>query len=183
MMQKESIIVLLSLIYIINGDNDYGSSNCKRFENKIYQVSVTFPGLETFYAGLRLLPNNQFDEIFGIAGGNNAAEVGVDFALSSRVGNYKCLSRNYMRLTGFGFLYKTAGVPFLADSGANVMHDYYFSFYNNYRNCKGVVKYAVFKSGTNPFTTNDQPVFEGPIGNVTCEIFKFRSYYLLSGDF
>jgi hypothetical protein len=179
MMQKQIIVILLSFIYIVNGY--YEDTNCKRFENKIYQITITFPGGKTFYVAIRLLPNGQFDDIYSIAGGKNAEELSVAFAFSTGIGNYKCLPRNYMRLTEFGYLYKTDGVSFLQDNGADGTVDFYLRFSDNDKTCKGVTKFAAFKSGTNPFTTNDPTVFESPVGNVTCELFQFRAYSKLSG--
>ncbi len=183
-MQTLGIFFLLSFVYIIHGDYQYSSNNinCKRFENKVYLLTVTFPKKKPFNAALRLLPNGVFDELFSIANGNNAAEVGANFSLSNRIGYYKCLQKNYVRLTGLGFLYKTKDVPFLADNGAIVIHDYNLKFSNNDKRCTGRVKFAVFESGTNPFTTSDDPVDEGDIGDVKCELLKFRKYFDLSDD-
>ncbi|UJR07493.1 hypothetical protein I4U23_011782 [Adineta vaga] len=75
--------------YNSNHDQFY---NCQRYENKIYQLKITLPGKEPFYAGLRLQSYGTFDELFSIAGGNNTDELGISFALSNRVGYYKCLA-------------------------------------------------------------------------------------------
>ena len=182
-MQKQLIFLLISLVYIVHcGDNDsYQSINCKRLENKIYLLKVTFPDLQPLYAALRLLPYGTFDELFSIAGGNNAAEVGANFAMSNRFGYYKCLKNNYFRGTGLGFLYETVDVPFLKDNGATVTHDYHFRFSHDYKNCTGLVKFGVYKCGTDPFKTYDKPVYEGKIGKVTCELLRFQRKYDLSG--
>ena len=191
--QQITAILLFCLLSLANG-NEYGSSkysntkyyspyypSCKPFENKIYQLTVTFPGAVPLYAGLRLLPNGMFDEIFSIANGNNAAEVGANFALSNRYGYYKCLSNNQMRLTGYGFLYKTADVPFLATNGADVTHDYRFQFDSTGRTLTGKVRFGVYTAGSDPFDTNNVAVFPGPIGDVKGELLKFRARYDLDG--
>jgi hypothetical protein len=180
MMQKQFLILLLSFIYFVNGD--YEDSSCKRYENKIYQLTLKYPGEKSFYAGIRLLPNGQADDITSIAGGNNDQELlGASFPFSNGIGNYKCLPRNYIRATGFFYAYKTAGVDFLQDNGAAAVVDYYLSFYNNYRSCKGSFKTTFFPVGTNPFTKTVAPAFESPVGEVSCELLHFRTYYALSG--
>ena len=186
-MQKLLIFIALCLISLINAGSyssnnpySYPSSSCKRLENRIYLLTVTFPGLKPLYAAIRLLPNGAFDEIFSTAGGNNAAEVGVDFAMSHRFGTYTCVSKTVFRATGLGFLYKTAGVDFLKDNGATVFHDYEFRFSTNDKTLSGVVKFGVFPNGKNPFTTKDTPVFEGPIGQVKGELLPVRRFYDLS---
>jgi hypothetical protein len=181
-MQKQLIFFLFSLIYIVNGDgnNNYQYSNCKRFENKVYQLNVTYPDKTTFYTSLRLLPNGLFDEISSIANGNNLAELGTNFAFSNSNGYYKCLRKNDLRLTAFGYVYETPSVSYLSDNGAVIIYDYYFNFYNNDKTFTGSVKYAIFKSGTNPFTTTDKPVSEGDIGTVQGQLLKFKKYYDLS---
>lgn len=186
-MQKLLIFIVLGLISLIHASKypsynsySYPSSSCKRLENRIYLLNVTFPGLVPLYAAIRLLPNGAFDEIFSVGGGNNAAEVGVNFALSHRFGIYKCISKTVFRATGFGFLYKTAEVEFLKVNGATVIHDYEFRFSTNDKTLSGVVKFGVFVNGINPFTTKENPVFEGPIGKVTGQLLPVQRFYDLS---
>lgn len=186
-MHKLLIFIAVCSISLITGNKypsynryTYPSSSCKRFENRFYHVKVTFPGLVPLFAAIHLLPNGQFDEIFSTAGGNNAAEVGVNFAMSHRFGIYTCVSRTVFRATGFGFLYKTAGVEFLQENGATVIHDYEFRFGTNDQTFTGVVKFAVFKNGVNPFTTKDAPVFVGPVGNVTGQLLPIARFFDLS---
>ncbi|CAF1565303.1 unnamed protein product [Adineta steineri] len=171
------IIIILILISIVNGSRY--NYNCHQYENRVYQLTVTFPDKEPLYCALRLQTHGMFDELFSIAGGNNAAELGSSFALSNRVGYYKCLAGNKMHLTGLGYLYKTEDVEFLKENGAVVIHDYSFRFHNNGKKLTGQVKFAVFKNGENPFTTNDKPVFVGDIGQVKGELLKYREYYKL----
>jgi hypothetical protein len=179
MMQKQFIFILSILSSIVEGDHNH--TDCERFENKMFQVNVTFPGKKPLYATVHLFPNGVFHEIFSIANGNSEAQVGANFALSNRFGTYTCLPDNHMHFTGMGYLYKTDSVPFLCDNGAVVIHDYHFQFSKNGKTCNGLVKFAVFKTDTNPFSTADQPVFEGDIGVVTCELLEFRPYYDLPG--
>jgi hypothetical protein len=179
-MQKSTVFfaLLLSFMSIVHGNNRY----CKRYENKIYRVKVTFPDLEPLHAIVRLLPGGMFDELFSIAGGHNKDEVGVDFALSNRVGYYSCATAKKMYLTGYGFLYKTHGVEFLKKNGATVMHDYSFRFSSNGKKLHGKVRFAAYKCGTDPFDEHNKPVHEGPIGIVTGERVKFRRNYDLSTE-
>ena len=165
--------LLFSLMTIVHGKDSY----CKRYENKIYRLKVTFPYLEPLHAIVRFLPNGMFDELFSIAGGHNKAEVGVDFALSNRIGYYSCPSPTQMYLTGYGFLYKTEGVKFLEKNGATVMHDYSFRFSSDRKKLNGKVKFGVYKCGTDPFDEENETVHEGPIGIVTGERVKFRRRY------
>jgi hypothetical protein len=156
------------------------STSCAAYVNKIYQIKVTFPDKVPLYAILRLLPNGAFDELFSIANGNNTAEVGVDFALSNRVGYYLCSSPVDMYLTGLGFLYKTAGISFLEKIGAVVINDYAFRFSADGKTGFGTVIFAVFSSGTNPFANDAIPVHTGPLGTLTLEQIRFRPYFGLS---
>ena len=178
--------LLLSIISGLNASYSYSSSSsssysCSWYANKIYQLKVTFPGKVPLYAAVRFLTHGAFDELFSIANGNNAAEVGADFALSNRCGYYRCPSSRRVTLTGFGFLYKSDSLPFLAENGATVMHDYDFNFSSDGKSLTGKVRFAVFRAGTNPFTRGAQPVFEGPLGDVTGELITFRPLYDLSG--
>jgi hypothetical protein len=180
MIQKQVIVYLLvALIYIVNGDN-YQYSSCKRFENKIYQLTVTFPDKTPFNAALRLLPNGVFDELFSIENGNNSESLGLNISFSNRIGYYKCLGRNNMRLTGLGYLYESPDVDFLENNGAVVVHDYYFRFLSNDKNLIGAINFDAFTVGTNPFTTKDAPVFKGEIGKVKGELLRFRTNFNLT---
>ncbi|CAF1418821.1 unnamed protein product [Adineta ricciae] len=177
-MYKSVVLLFLSFICLINCSyDDY--YDCRQYENKVYQLKVTFPGKKPLYAALRLQPKGSFDELFSIGGGNNAAELGVSFALSNRVGYYKCLGNNLMQLTGLGYLYKTDDVPFLKENGAVVIHDYYFRFSNRGRKINGKVKFAVFENGLNPFTTTADPKLIGDEGVVEGELLKYRKYFTL----
>lgn len=184
-MHKILLVVFLSSIPLIYGGS-YGStyssssSSCQRFENRIYLLTVTFPDLKPLNAAMRFQSYGAFDEIFSVGDGNNGEQVGANFSLSHRFGFYKCLSKNIVRATGLGFLYKTLDVPFLKDNGATVIHDYYFTFSNNDQSLTGRVKFAVFTNGKNPFTTSDSPVFQGPVGQVKGELLRFRKYFDLS---
>lgn len=176
------LLLLISWISITDAQKKNSDSQCSRYVNKIYQIKVTFPDKVPLYAILRLLPNGAFDELFSIANGNNAAEVGVDFALSNRVGYYRCSTLTEMQLTGLGFLYKTEGVPFLKVNGAVVIHDYAFRFSDDGKRGQGTVKFAVFPSGTNPFAADAIPVHIGDLGILTFEQISFRPYFSLSSS-
>ena len=180
MIQKQFIVFILVIANSI-AIGDRIRTNCGRFENKMFQITVTFPGKKPLYATVHLFPDGVFHEIFSIANGNSEAQVGANFALSDRFGTYTCLPDNHVHFTGFGYLYKTDSLPFLSYDGAVVIHDYHFRFSSDGKSCNGLVKFAVFKSGTNPFSTTDRPVFEGDIGVVTCELLEFRPYYDLPG--
>ena len=171
-------LLFVSFVYI----TDANYSACSRYVNKIYKITVTFPRKTSLYAIVRLLPHGVFDELFSIANGNNEDEVGANFALSNRVGYYRCPNERDMQLTGLGFLYKTEGVPFLKKNGAVVTHDYAFRFSNDGTSCYGKVQFAVFSCDANPFLDDSTPVFEGEVGTLTCELLKFRPYYELSAD-
>jgi hypothetical protein len=178
MIQKRIIIILLTLISIVNGNNQY--PNCRQYENKIYRLKFTFSDSEPAYSTLRLNSFGGFDELSNIANGNNKAELGESFAFSSRVGYYKCLRGNDMRLTSIGYLYKTEDVEFLKVNGATVVVDYYLRFTNSGKKFTGSVKFVAFESGTDPFKTNDEPAYESKVGKVQGELLKFRSYSNLS---
>lgn len=177
---KRSMLLVLFLSMVLSSDGSYSSSSCSWYVNKIYQLKVTFPGKAPLYAAIRLLSNGAFDEIFSIGNGNNEAEVGANFALSNRIGYYRCPSEGEIILTGFGYLYKSDSLPFLARNGATVMHDYAFRFSNNGKTLSGKVRFAVFTAGINPFLRGAEPVHEGPIGDVTGELITFRPLYELS---
>ena len=167
------LALLLLFVSIVHGQK----SDCKRYENKVYRLNVTFPDLDPLYAIVRLLPNGMFDELFSIANGNNEDEVGANFALSNRVGQYSCDTPRKMYLTGYGFLYKTEGVEYLKKNGGTVMHDYLFRFSKDRKTLHGKVRFAVYKCGTDPFDGDNKHVHQGPIGIVTGERIKFRRNY------
>ena len=178
MLSMQRLIIFFLFLSITSGIGaSYSTSSCSWYVNKIYQLKVTFPGKVPLYAAVRLLSNGAFDEIFSIANGNNEAEVGANFALSNRFGYYRCSNSKEMKLTGFGFLYKSDSLPFLAVNGATVMHDYAFRFSHDRKSLSGKVRFAVFHAGTNPFDRGAQPVHEGPIGDVTGELITFRPLY------
>jgi len=176
--QQITFIVLFCLLSSANGGYDFRQyPSCKQFENKIYQVTVTFPSLQPLFVGVRLRPNGMFDEICNIGNGNNEAELGANFGLSTRVGYYKCLPNNKMRITGYGYLYKNPDISFLATNGAVVMHDFSLQFDNSGKTLTGNVTFAAFTSGTNPFDMDNVPIMPGPIGVVTGELLRFRARY------
>ena len=177
-MQKQ-IVILLSLIYVINGYSE--DSTCQRYENKLYQLTFTYPGGSSFYALVRLLPNGQLDEIANIEGGHEIPELGFSFQFSNGIGKYKCLPRNYIRATNLIYLYKKNDVFFLNVNGGTGVIDYYLRFSNKYESCKGSFIVTVFPAGTNPFPKKVQSTFQSPVGNVSCELLHFRSYYDLQG--
>ena len=192
-MQALLVLLIVSSISLLNASSyrsgyDYtysydqspAHSLCKRLENRIYLLTVTFPELQPLTAAMRFQPQGAFDEIFSVQDGNSANQVGGDFAMGHRFGYYKCASKSVVRATGLGFLFKKEDVEFLQENGATVIHDYDFTFSSNADSFTGRVQFAVFPNGKNPFTTSDKPVFQGLVGQVKGEVLRFRKFFDLS---
>jgi hypothetical protein len=184
MIQKQVIVFLLVvLLYIVNGQSGQYSTNtnCKRFENKVYQINVTFLGGTPFNAALRLLPNGVFDIFDNIENGNDFLEIGVNVSSGNIIGYYKCPNRNSILLTGIQYIYQTDTVPGL-QNGAVATQDFYLSFSKNDQNCTGSGITTAFASGTNPFAANNPPIYQSPTVTVQCELLKFRTHFDLSDE-
>jgi hypothetical protein len=185
--QKQVIIFLLvALIYIVNGQ--YGQSgqystntNCKRFENKVYQLNITFPNGTAIFAALRLLPNGAFDIFDNIEGGDSFLEFGLNISTGNIIGYYKCPNKNNLRLTGIQYIYQTEVLSGLQNGGV-ASQDYYLFLSKNDQFCTGSVRIAIYTSGINPFATKNTPLYQSPTGTIQCELLKFRTHFDLSDE-
>ncbi|CAF0895451.1 unnamed protein product [Adineta steineri] len=176
-MQQSCVILLLFYtIYFVNG---YGySSNglyCSSFKSKIYQVSITFPDLDPFYAIFDFQDNYKVVEYDNIGHGGSKAELGVDLTLDTHVGYYACHGREYVHASIAGWIYKTAGVPALEDNGALAVHNYKLYFSRDRETCTGSMEYSFYKTGSDPFARKNKPTLHTEGGVVTCKLLKFRS--------
>ena len=174
-MQKLTLFFALLLFFVssVNGKH----SHCERYENKIYRLTITYPGKEPFYSILRLLPNGMFDEFSSVANGNSTAEVVVNYKLSGRVGYYSCPTSKKMYLTSLGFIYKTEGAELLKKNGAIAANDYFFRFSDDRKKLRGKSQDAAYTSGTDAFNEENASIFQAPIASIKGERVKFRRRY------
>ena len=165
--------LLMKIIFI-----EIDSNSCRLFENRLYQIKGQFPGLKEFYGLMTLLPNGNYFQTFNIANGNNELEVGFNFQSNTHQGHYKCLSGNRLKLTNIGFIYKTnQSISILEENGALSLLQYRIQFLDGTnRRGQGNIRFSFFQTGINPFNPRNQPILNGPIGNLTCEIFNSRNY-------
>jgi hypothetical protein len=173
-MQKQVIlIVLLSIVIIIDGDDNL----CKSYENNIYQVTSTFPNYSPSYSLLTLLPNGLTYEVDSIANGLNIGELGLNLQYSTHIGFYECLNTSMVHSMNVGYLFKSADIAILPTYDRISRHDYNLYFPdNNNTACIGEVKYIYYQTGSDPYANDTRQVFQMSIGNLTCELFEGRHY-------
>jgi len=172
---KKRIIVFLFLFVSICIDDVI--SQCESYENNIYQVTTQFPNYKPYYIFLTLLSNGIFIEETNIANGQSSAELGMHMAFGTRTGFYECLNSSTVHLTGFGYIFKNSELPFVTNNGALILQDYFLYFLNNtYTTCVGQLNAAFFTTGSNPFDTDNNPIYSYPIRNLTCFVLSGRHY-------
>jgi hypothetical protein len=173
-MEKPTIAVFFFLFIHIT---DSGSCRCKNFENNIYQFTITITGYKPFYTLGVFSPNGMFYETSNVANGQNAAELGTNFAFNVHSGFYECLPGNKVHVTCFGYLYQTNDSAVLKTNGAIGVHDYELQFLqNDNRQCNGTFSYALYTTGVNPFDSTNTPLAISANNSVTGQLFNGRYF-------
>jgi hypothetical protein len=153
------------------------STRCEHFENRVYQLTDQLPGAKPFFSLLTLSSNRLVTETNNIANGQNQAELGLDIQFNVHQGNYDCLSGNRLRITDFGYVYKSNSSDVLKENGATAMHQYKLTFLDNsYKRCVGTLKFAFFRTGSDPTDPQNQPLLPAAVANVTCKLFNGKNF-------
>ncbi|CAF1578409.1 unnamed protein product [Adineta steineri] len=175
MQQAYVILLLFYIIYFVNG-HGYSSNGrrCASLKSKTYQLSITLPDLDPFYATLNFQDNYKVTDYYNIGHGGSLAELGVDLTFDTHVGYYACHGRDYVHATTAGWVYKTAGVPSLEDNGATAVLNYKLYFSRDYETCTGTLDYSFYKTGSDPFARKNKPTSIAPEGDITCKLLKYR---------
>ena len=175
-MQKR-LIALLLLLCIYSAD--CVSCNCKKFENSVYQVTITLSSFQPFYGLLTMYPNGIYYQTNNIANGNHTAEVGINAAFNLHSGFYECSSNNTITLIAFGYIYQTNDVPVLKANGVIGVDETHLQFLNNdNRECTGTFKFGFYTTGSNPFDSSNIPLSVSPVATLTCQYLSGRGFRL-----
>lgn len=167
-------IVAILLVFWIGTTT---SASCALFRNRLIQVTNQFPGLDPFYSILSLAPGGTFIETTNIADGNNTNTISMDITFNVHHGRFYCPTKFILRLTAVGYIYRSSNVPFLQANGAIDAHQYRLSFLNGQnKQCSGILRFAFYTSGTNPFDPTNKPTLVSPAGNVTCQLLNLSRY-------
>ena len=170
--------VMLLLALAASAESSKANVPCPNFLNKIYQTTNQMADQpKPWYGFLLFLPNGIFAEANNIAGGNSANSLGVNLTLGVHFGYYTCLKNNMVHLSDTGYMYTTPEVAFLSRNGAVPVHDYYLHFPGLHaENCHGTVRFAIFRTGSNPFAPSNTPVFISANGTAKCQFIDGRNF-------
>ncbi|UJR14325.1 hypothetical protein I4U23_001321 [Adineta vaga] len=171
MQQVFIIFVTCYMISIVNGCSQY----CNAFKNKVYQLKITLPDKEPFYALMDFQDECKIHEFDNIANGGSKAEIGFDLTLGTHVGFYACHSRKYVHITTSGYIYQTPDVPELEDNGAIAVHDIKLNFSKDRKTCHGSMEFAFYETGSDPFDSDNTAKLSVKDAKVTCQLLRFRA--------
>ena len=153
------------------------SRGCPKFENRVYQVTGQFPGKKPFYGLISLSKGRLATETNNIANGHSEAETGFNVQFNVHQGYYDCLRRNRLRITDFGYIYKTNSTSLLVNNGATAIHQYLLTFPSgSVDRAEGNYRYAFYNTGSNPVNKTNSPTFRSPVAKVTCELIDGKNY-------
>ena len=178
MQQSAVSFIMLGLALAAGDESSKAAAPYPNFVNKIYQLTNRMADKPKPWYGFWLfLPNGLFVEANNIAGSNSASWLGVNLTLGVHFGYYTCLQNYMVHLSDTGYMYTTPEVAFFSRNGAVPVHDYYLHLSGEHaKNYHGTVRYAIFRTGSNPFASSNTPVFLSANGTAKCQFIDGRSF-------
>ena len=140
--------------------------DCSPYENKIYQVTINFPGYGLFYAAISFLSNNLCSVQVSAAANLQGT------TLTDITGYYECPNATYVLVSGTAYYSPDPSTPYLQNNGGIGLINFELFFPTDLTNCTARSIGTYFKTGSNPYNLENPPTFTEPYSSDTCELFQ-----------